>query len=47
MMVLSELYLSKKITFDKARRSLELLIKFGWYKKEEIENTRKKIEGSI
>jgi predicted nucleic acid-binding protein len=47
MMVLSELYLSKKIKVDKAKKSLELLIKCGWYKKEEIEIARKKIEGSI
>ena len=47
MMVLNELYLSKKIKVDKAKKSLELLIKFGWYKKEEIEIARKKIEGSI
>jgi len=47
MMVLSELYRSKEITVDNARKSLELLIKFGWYKKEEIEAVRKKIEESV
>jgi|GEM_PF-2172860 len=47
IMILSVFYLSKNITFDKAIKSLELLIKYGWYKKEEIEITRKNIEENL